>query len=283
MPYFVVGRQDERRPDAADRLRRVRGLAHARPTAATTGRGWLARGGTYVVANIRGGGEYGPELAPGGAARSNRLRAYEDFAAVAEDLVDARHHHAEQLGIQGGSNGGLLMGVMLTQLPGAVRRDRVPGAAAGHAAATTSCWPARRGWPSTATPTTRRTGRTSRSTRRTTTWPPGRPYPPTLFITSTRDDRVHPGHARKMVARLTRARLRRAPTTRTSRAATAGGRQRAAGVQVGAGVRVPVAATGRRPRAVLTSEQRPSVGYPVPPRQRRLLAGCFLINANTDG
>src|SRR5262249_27652265 len=80
------------------------------------GRGWLARGGTYVVANLRGGGEYGPQWHLS-AIKENRHRVYEDFAAVAEDLVTRGIASRERLGIEGGSNGGLLMGVMLTRSP----------------------------------------------------------------------------------------------------------------------------------------------------------------------
>src|SRR5262249_11199356 len=80
------------------------------------GRGWLARGGTYVVANLRGGGEYGPQWHLS-AIKENRHRVYEDFAAVAEDLVTRGITTRKRLGIEGGSNGGLLMGVMLTRYP----------------------------------------------------------------------------------------------------------------------------------------------------------------------
>jgi hypothetical protein len=80
------------------------------------GRSWLARVGTFVVANIRGGGEYGPAWHQA-VLKDNRLRVYEDFAAVARDLVDRGITTPSQLGIQGGSNGGLLMGVMLTRYP----------------------------------------------------------------------------------------------------------------------------------------------------------------------
>ena len=75
--------------------------------------GWLERGGTYVVANIRGGGEYGPTWHQA-ALKENRHRAYEDFVAVGEDLVRRGVTTPAQLGIQGGSNGGLLMGNMYT-------------------------------------------------------------------------------------------------------------------------------------------------------------------------
>ena len=80
------------------------------------GRLWLARGGTYVLANIRGGGEYGPTWHTQ-AMRENRHLVYEDFAAVARDLVDRGITTVPQLAAQGGSNGGLLMGVMLTRYP----------------------------------------------------------------------------------------------------------------------------------------------------------------------
>ena len=87
-------------------------------------------------------------------------------------------------------------------VPGAVRRRRRARCRCWTCAATTTCSPARRGWPSTATRTTRPTGRSCDGSRRTRTSDSGQAYPPALFITSTRDDRVHPGHARKMAARL---------------------------------------------------------------------------------
>src|SRR5690606_30313911 len=83
---------------------------------ATGGKGWLEKGGVYVVANIRGGGEYGPRWHQA-ALKANRHKAYEDFAAVARDLVARKVTSPARLGIQGGSNGGLLMGNMLTQYP----------------------------------------------------------------------------------------------------------------------------------------------------------------------
>jgi prolyl oligopeptidase len=80
------------------------------------GRSWLDKGGVYVVANIRGGGEYGPRWHQA-ALKQNRHKAYEDFAAVAQDLVSRKITSARHLGVQGGSNGGLLTGNMLTQYP----------------------------------------------------------------------------------------------------------------------------------------------------------------------
>ena len=80
------------------------------------GRLWLARGGTYVMANIRGGGEYGPTWHTK-AMREGGHKVAEDFAAVAKDLVSAASRPSRNWGRVGGSNGGLLMGIMLTQYP----------------------------------------------------------------------------------------------------------------------------------------------------------------------
>ena len=209
------------------------------------GRLWLARGGTYVVANIRGGGEYGPGWHTQ-AMRENRHQVYEDFAAVAADLVARGITTVDQLGAQGGSNGGLLMGVMLTQLPGAVRRGGVPGAAARHEALPPA---AGRRVLDGRVRRPRRPGRLGvhlANTRRTRTSRPTRAYPALLMTTSTRDDRVHPGHARKMTAALEAAGhpvlLLREHRGRPRRR----GRQRADRVQVGAELRVPVAGPGRQ-------------------------------------
>ncbi|MCL9760019.1 prolyl oligopeptidase family protein [Frankia sp. AiPa1] len=166
----------------------------------TIGRAWLARGGTYVVANIRGGGEYGPGWHQA-ALRENRPRAYEDFAAVARDLVTRGITTPGLLGTEGGSNGGLLMGVMLTRYPelfGAVVCS-VPllDMRRYHQLLAGASWVAEYGDPDDPddwvflqeySPY-----QNTRADRR---------YPPVLLTTSTRDDRVHPGHARKMVARL---------------------------------------------------------------------------------
>ncbi|GAA1877581.1 prolyl oligopeptidase family serine peptidase [Asanoa iriomotensis] len=164
------------------------------------GRRWLARGGTYVVANIRGGGEFGPAWHQA-ALREKRVKAFEDFAAVAADLVARGITTPAQLGIEGGSNGGLLMGVMLTRCPalfGAVVATvplldmrRYTKLLAG------ASWIAEYGDPDVdADWAYLREFSPYHNVR------PGRSYPPVLFMTSTRDDRVHPGHARKMVALL---------------------------------------------------------------------------------
>ena len=80
------------------------------------GKLWLERGGIYAIANIRGGGEFGPRWHKA-ALKENRQRAYDDFAAVAEDLIERKLTSSQHLGIMGGSNGGLLMGVAFTQRP----------------------------------------------------------------------------------------------------------------------------------------------------------------------
>jgi prolyl oligopeptidase len=167
------------------------------------GKGWLEKGGAYVVANIRGGGEYGPRWHQA-ALKANRHKAYEDFAAVAEDLVARKITSARHLGIQGGSNGGLLMGNMLTQYPelfGAIV-VQVPllDMQRYHKLLAGASWMAEYGDPDKAA-----------EWAFIQTFSPyhlfdaDKTYPPTLFTTSTRDDRVHPGHARKMMAKMLEA------------------------------------------------------------------------------
>lgn len=117
VPYFVVGPED--RPGPGPTLLYGYGgfeISMVPHYSAVTGRAWLARGGTYVVAGIRGGHEYGPAWHKA-ALGANRVRAYEDFAAVARDLTARDITTPAQLGIEGGSNGGLLMGAMLTRDP----------------------------------------------------------------------------------------------------------------------------------------------------------------------
>ena len=166
------------------------------------GRAWLDKGGVYVVANIRGGGEYGPRWHQA-ALKQNRHKAYEDFAAVAQDLVARNITSAKYLGVQGGSNGGLLTGNMLTQYPelfGAVvvQVPLLDMKRYSHLLAGAS-WMAEYGNPDTA------------DWEFIKTFSPyhlfdaSKSYPPVLFTTSTRDDRVHPGHARKMAAKMIEA------------------------------------------------------------------------------
>ena len=98
-----------------------------------TGKAWVGRGGVYVLANIRGGGEFGPRWHQA-AMQEKHQNAFDDFIAVAEDLIARKITSPAHLGIVGGSNGGLLVGACFVQRPGAVRRRGLPGAPAGHAA-----------------------------------------------------------------------------------------------------------------------------------------------------
>ena len=164
------------------------------------GRAWLARGGCYVLANIRGGGEYGPRW-HAAALKGHRHRVYEDFAAVARDLVARGLTTPPRLGAEGGSNGGLLMGVMLTRYPelfGAIVAA-VPllDMLRYHTLLAGASWMAEYGDPDD--PTEREDLLRFSPYHQLRA---GRRYPPTLLTTSTRDDRVHPGHARKLVARM---------------------------------------------------------------------------------
>ncbi|WP_433204677.1 prolyl oligopeptidase family serine peptidase [Dactylosporangium sp. CS-047395] len=200
IPYFVVGRPDT--GPAPTLLSGYGGFEVSRVPSynSIVGRGWLARGGTYVVANIRGGGEYGPAWHRA-ALRDKRPRAYEDFAAVAADLVDRSITTRPQLGAEGGSNGGLLMGVMLTRYPelfGAlVCAVPLLDMRRYHLLLAGASWIAEYGDPDNPD-----------DWAYLSLFSPYQnvsadiPYPPTLITTSTRDDRVHPGHARKMVALL---------------------------------------------------------------------------------
>ncbi|WP_022919625.1 prolyl oligopeptidase family serine peptidase [Ruania albidiflava] len=164
------------------------------------GSAWLERGGAYALANIRGGGEYGPAWHQA-ALKANRHKAYEDLAAVARDLAERGVTSAEHLGVQGGSNGGLLTGNMLTQYPelfGAVviQVPLLDMKRYSHLLAGAS-WMAEYGDPDVP--------EEWEFIRRFSPYhlfDPEAEYPPVLLTTSTRDDRVHPGHARKMAAQM---------------------------------------------------------------------------------
>jgi prolyl oligopeptidase len=164
------------------------------------GAAWLERGGVYVVANIRGGGEFGPRWHQA-ALKEKRPRAYEDFIAVGEDLVRRKVTRPSRLGTEGGSNGGLLVGNMLTRRPdlfGAVVCE-VPllDMRRYHTLLAGASWMGEYGNPDDPAEWAFIEGFSPYHQVK-----PGTRYPPTLFMTSTRDDRVHPGHARKMMAKL---------------------------------------------------------------------------------
>ncbi len=166
--------------------------------AATVGAAWLERGGVYVVANIRGGGEFGPRWHQA-ALKAARPRAYEDFIAVGEDLVRRRVTSPARLGAEGGSNGGLLAGNMLVRRPdlfGAIV-CQVPllDMRRYHRLLAGASWMSEYGNPDDPAEWAFIQGFSPYHLVKA-----GTRYPPTLFLTSTRDDRVHPGHARKMTA-----------------------------------------------------------------------------------
>ncbi len=201
IPYFVVRPSDASGPGPT-MLYGYGGFETANTPgySGVLGRLWLARGGTYVLANIRGGGEYGPGWHTQ-AMREGRHKVAEDFAAVATDLVDRRITTVAQLGAQGGSNGGLLMGIMLTKYPerfGALVCS-VPllDMKRYHLLLAGASWMAEYGDPDNPDDWEFISEYSPYQNISAT-----RHYPPVLMTTSTRDDRVHPGHARKMTAAL---------------------------------------------------------------------------------
>jgi prolyl oligopeptidase len=203
VPYFVVAREGQQADGRNPTLLYGYGGFEVSMTpsySGTVGRGWLSQGGTYVLANIRGGGEYGPRWHQA-ALRENRPRAYEDFAAVAQDLIDRKVTSPRHLGIQGGSNGGLLVGNMFTRYPelfGAVVCS-VPllDMQRYHKLLAGASWMAEYGDPDQADEWAFIKSFSPYHNVKAEV-----DYPPVLFMTSTRDDRVHPGHARKMMARM---------------------------------------------------------------------------------
>ena len=203
IPYYVVRSKDLKFDGTAPTLMYGYGGFEVSilPTyMSLVGPSWVERGGVYVSTNIRGGGEFGPKWHQA-ALRENRQRCYEDFEAIAEDLITRRITSPRHLGIHGGSNGGLLTGAMLTRCPelfGAVligvplldmrRYNKLLAGAS---------WMAEYGDPD-----------------KPEEWEfikqyspyhnlfSDAPYPIPLIYTSTKDDRVHPGHARKMTAKM---------------------------------------------------------------------------------
>ena len=200
VPYFFVSRPgDGPKPLLLNAYGGFE-VANTAVYSALVGHGWLEKGGTYVLANIRGGGEYGPAWHQAGL-RENRHRVYEDHEAVARDLIERGDTTPELLGIIGGSNGGLLVGNMYVRCPelyGAVvcQVPLLDMKRYSHLLAGAS-WMAEYGDPDL-----------PEDWEFIKTFSPYhlvRPdvrYPPILLATSTRDDRVHPGHARKMAALL---------------------------------------------------------------------------------
>ncbi len=211
--FFVASRDGTRIPYFVTRARNLSGPAPAvlygyggfeismTPSySANFGMLWLTRGGVFVVANIRGGGEYGPAWHQA-ALLQNRQKAYDDFQAVAQDIVKRGITTPRQLGIMGGSNGGLLVSANMVERPelfGAVvcqvplidmiRYTRIGAGASWEAEYGDPAKPADRDWILKYSPYQNVNDKTR--------------YPPVFFVTATSDDRVTPVHARKMAARM---------------------------------------------------------------------------------
>ena len=167
---------------------------------AAFGLAWALRGGVRVVANIRGGGEFGPTWHQA-ALKADKQRSYDDFIAVAEDLVAQKITVPRHLGIMGGSNGGLLVGAAFTQRPdlfnAVVCQVPLLDMRRFNQLLAGASWMGEYGNPDVAAEWAYIQPYSPYQNVK-----PGLKYPKVFFTTSTRDDRVHPGHARKMVARM---------------------------------------------------------------------------------
>jgi len=203
IPYFVFRPRDLRPDGANPTILYAYGGFEASLTpayAATTGRLWVGEGGVYVIANIRGGGEFGPAWHEAGL-KTRRQIIYDDFAAVAHDLIARRIASPRRLGIQGGSNGGLLMGVQLNQHPelwravaievpllDMLRFEKIGAGASWVGEYGSVEVPEQHAFLERISP--------YHNLRA------GVAYPEPFFVTATSDDRVSPVHARKMAAKM---------------------------------------------------------------------------------
>ncbi len=199
VPYFVVHREDITLDGTTPAL--MYGYGGFQVTISPSydgirGKLWLEQGGAYILANIRGGGEFGPEWHQAGL-KQNRQAIYDDFIAVAEDAIAKGITAPDKLGILGYSNGGLLMGVMLNQRPdlwnAVIVAVPLLDMLRYHLLLAGASWVDEYGSPEVAE---------ERAFLETISpyhnFDPDLDYPTPLFLTSTKDDRVHPGHARKM-------------------------------------------------------------------------------------
>jgi prolyl oligopeptidase len=203
VPYFVVHRSDIKYDGSNPTLLDAYGGFQVSSTpgySSVIGKLWLEHGGVFVLANIRGGGEFGPAWHEAGI-KTHRQRIYDDFYAVAQDLITRKITSTRRLGIMGGSNGGLLMGVEFTQHPDmwdavVIQVPLLDMLAFEHLSAGAS-WVGEYG--STSVPDERAF---LASISPYNQLKPGVHYPEPLIFTTTRDDRVGPVHARKFAARL---------------------------------------------------------------------------------
>ena len=212
VPYFVIARKDIlEKGDAPTILYGYGGFQvtilpvyyenPSRPQhGALAGRMWISRGGVLAISNIRGGGEFGPRWHQA-ALLENRQQAFDDYFAIGEHLIETGVAHPDKLGALGRSNGGLLTGVALTQRPDlfAALDIGVPllDMLRYHQLLAGASWMGEYGNPDIPEQRDYIQKYSPYQNLRE-----GVEYPPVLFYTSTLDDRVHPGHARKMAAKL---------------------------------------------------------------------------------
>ncbi len=203
IPYFIVRKVGAPRDGSTPTLLYGYGGFQSSQLpgySALRGKLWLERGGSYAVANTRGGGEFGPAWHQA-AIGANRHKAHEDFIAVAEDIIARGFSSPRRLGIMGGSQGGLFVGVAMTKRPelfsavviqvplfDMLRYHRLLAGASWMGEYGNPDIPAERAWIEEYSP--------YQAIRA------GRNYPEPFILTSTKDDRVHPGHARKAAAKL---------------------------------------------------------------------------------
>ncbi|MFK8052562.1 MAG: prolyl oligopeptidase family protein [Woeseiaceae bacterium] len=199
VPYFLIHRDDIEFDGTTPTLLYGYGgfeISLLPSYSAGLGKLWLERGGAYALANIRGGGEFGPAWHQAGL-KGKRQVIYDDFIAIGEDLIDRKITSPKHLGIMGGSNGGLLMGVMMTQRPdlwnAIVVQVPLLDMLRYHKLLAGASWVDEYGDPDV---------REERAFLETISpyqnFDEDTEYPTPFFVTSTKDDRVHPGHARKM-------------------------------------------------------------------------------------
>lgn len=203
IPYFVIAKKDIALDGKNPTLLYGYGgfQAPMQPRyLAIEGKSWLERGGVYVMANLRGGGEFGPKWHQS-VLKENRYKVYEDFVAISEDLIRRGFTSKDHLGISGRSNGGLLTGATFTARP-----DLFKAAIVGvplldmlryHKLLAGASWMDEYGDPDDA--------KMREAILRYSPYQrvsANEKYPEVFIMTSTKDDRVHPGHARKMVARM---------------------------------------------------------------------------------
>jgi prolyl oligopeptidase len=203
VPYFLVSKKNLKKDGKNPTLLYGYGGFESPMTPgyySVSGKLWMEAGGVYVVANIRGGGEFGPAWHQA-ALREKRQNAFDDFIAVAEDLIKRGITSPRHLGIQGGSNGGLLVGAVYVQRPDLFHAVlcEVPllDMLRYHLLLAGASWVGEYGNPDVAADREFISKYSPYQNLKA-----NGQYPEVFFLTSTKDDRVHPGHARKMVARM---------------------------------------------------------------------------------